>query len=135
MATYTASAAQPGVQPKGLSVGLAGTSVVYDHTTISLSINTNVNLIKVPARSRVLFMQYGFTGTGDAVWQIGDSVSGTRHKSAGTLSAGMGMVVASTFGYQAYVYSADDVIVARASLSSATTLGGEFHAVVILGMD
>ena len=135
MATFTASAAQPAVQPKALNVGLSGVSVVYDNTTVSLSIGTVIELVKVPARSRVLFMQYGFTGVGDATWQIGDSVSGTRHKSSGTLSAGMGMVVASTFGYQSYVYSADDKVIARASLSSATTLGGEFHLALILGMD
>lgn len=133
MPTYTASAAQPGVVPKSLRVGLSGLAVRYDNTTVSLSINTNLNLMKVAAGSRVLFMQYGFSGTGDGTWQIGDTIDGTRYKSVGTLSAGMGMVMASTF--HAYVYSADDTIVARASLSSATTLGGEFHLRVAFAMD
>lgn len=133
MATYTASAAQPAVQPKSLRVGLSGLAVRYDATTVSLSIGTVLNLMKVAANSRVLFMQYGFTGAGDATWQIGDGVDGTRYKSVGTLSAGLGMVMASTF--HAYVYSADDTIIARASLSSATTLGGEFHLRVAFAMD
>lgn len=133
MATYTASAAQPGVQAKALRVGLSGEAVMYDTTTVSLSIGTVLNLMKVAANSRVLFMQYGFTGTGDATWQIGDSINGTRYKSVGTLSAGMGMVMSSTF--HAYQYSLDDTIIARASLSSATTLGGEFHLRVAFAMD
>lgn len=133
MPTFTASAAQPGIQPKGLRVGLAGQAVVYDNTTVSLSIGTVMNLLKIPANARVLFMSYGFTGAGDATWQIGDAINGTRYKSVGTLSAGLGMVMANTFSE--YIYSADDTIIARASLSSATTLGGEFHLRVIFGLD
>lgn len=135
MANFTASQGQATVQPKSLRVGLVGNSVVYDHTTVSLSINTNITMMRVAKGTRCLFMQYGFTGTGDATWQIGDGVSGTRYKSVGTLSAGQGMVVASTFNYQAYVYSTDDTIIVRASLSSATTLGGEFHLAAIFSMD
>lgn len=135
MANFTASQGHSTVQPKSLRVGLAGTSVVYDHTTVSLSINSNFQMMRVAKGTRCLFMQYGFTGTGDATFQIGDGVSGTRYKSAGTLSAGQGMVVASTFGYQSYVYSADDSIIVRVSLSSATTLGGEVHIAAIFTMD
>lgn len=134
MATYTASAAQPAVQPKSLRVGLSGMSAAYDATLVSLSIGTVFNMVKVPAGARVLFMSYGTSYTGDATIQIGDSVSGTRYKSVGTLSAGQGMIMASTLN-QNYVYSADDTIVIRASLSSATTLGGVFYLNVIYGLD
>ena len=133
MATFTASAAQPGVQPRALSVGLIGQAVMIDQTTVSLSIGTVLNMCKVAKNSRVLFMSYGFTGIGDATWQIGDTINGTRYKSAGTLSAGLGMVMANTFSE--YVYSADDTIIVRASLSSATTLGGEFHLRAIFQMN
>ena len=135
MANFTASAVAAGVSPKSLRVGLIGQAVAYDHTTVSLSINTNISMMKVAANTRVLYMAYGFTGTGDATFQIGDGVSGTRYKSAGTLSAGMGLVMANTFGVGAYVYSVDDTIIVRASLSSATTLGGEVHLRVIFAMD
>jgi hypothetical protein len=135
MANFTASAAADGIQPKALRVGLQGQAVVYDHTTVSLSINTNITMMKVAKNTRVLFMQYGFTGTGDATFQIGDGVNGTRYKSAGTLSAGQGMVMANTFSMGTYVYSADDTIIVRTSLSSATTLGGEFHINAIFAMD
>ena len=135
MANFTASAGHNTSPAKGLRVGLQGQSVKYDHTTVSLSINTNIIMARVAAGTRVLYMQYGFTGGGDATFQIGDSVNGTRYKSAGTLSAGLGMVVASTFDIGAYVYSVDDTIIVRASLSSATTLGGEFHLRTIYAMD
>ena len=92
-------------------------------------------MMKVAANTRVIYMAYGFTGTGDGTFQIGDSINGTRYKSAGTLSAGMGLVMANTFGIGAYVYSQDDTIIVRTSLASATTLGGEVHLRVIFAMD
>jgi len=134
MATYTASAAQPTAPVKALRVGLSGQAVAYDATGVSLSIGTVFNMVKMPANSRVMFLSYGTTYTGDCTVQIGDSISGTRYKSVGTLSAGQGMVVATTLN-QNYVYSADDTIVVRVSLSSATTLGGTFYLNVIFGMD
>lgn len=134
MATYTASAAQATAPTRGLRVGVTGQSVAFDATGVSLSIGTVFNMVKIPANARVLFLSYGTTYTGDATIQIGDGVSGTRYKSVGTLSAGQGMVVATTLN-QNYVYSADDTIVIRASLSSATTLGGTFYLNVIYGLD
>ncbi len=135
MANFSASAATLGAATKGLRVGLIGQAVKYDNTTVSLSINSNFTMMKVAAGTRILYMAYGFTGTGDGTFQIGDGINGTRYKSAGTLSAGMGLVVANTFDIGAYVYSADDTIVVRTSLSSATTLGGEVHLRVIFAMD
>jgi len=135
MANFSASATTAGIQPKGLRVGLIGQAVKYDHTTVSLSINTNIYMMKVASGTRVLYMAYGFSGTGDSTFQIGDSINGTRYKSAGTLSAGLGLVMANTFDIGAYVYSADDTIIVRCSLSSATTLGGEVHLRVIFAMD
>ena len=134
MATYTASAAQAGAQPKSLRVGLTGVSSQYDATTVSLSIATVFNMIKIPKGATVLFMSYANTNTGDGTVQIGDSVSGTRYKSSLTLSAGQGVVVATTAN-QNYKYSADDTITIRVSLSSATTLGGTFFLNAIWGMD
>ena len=133
MATFTASAAQPDVQPKGLRVGLTGVQSMYDATLVSLSIGSVYNMVKVPAGARVLYMALGFSGTGDATWQVGDTLNGTRYRSVGTLSAGQGMVLCNAFA--PYQYSADDTIVVRASLSSATTLGGAVLLNVIFGMD
>lgn len=134
MPTFTSSAAHSTVPAKSLRVGLSGQSVLYDNTGVSLSIATVFNMVKVPAGARVLFMSYGTTMTGDATFQIGDSVSGTRYKSVGTFSAGLGMVVATTLN-QNYLYSADDTIIVRVSLSSASTLGGSIFLNVIFGMD
>jgi hypothetical protein len=131
---FTASAAQSDAQPKSLRVGLSGVSAFYDNTLVSLSIGTKFNMIKVPTGARVLFMSYGTTYTGDATIQIGDSVSSTRYKSVGTLSAGQGIIMASTLN-QNYTYSADDVIFIQVSLSSATTLGGVFMLNAIWGLD
>lgn len=133
MATFTASAAQVDQQPKGLRVGLSGQSVLFDNTLVSLSIGTVWNMVKVAANSRVLYMTLGFSGTGDATFQVGDSLNGTRYRSVGTLSAGQGMVLCNAFA--AYQYSLDDTIVVRASLSSATTLGGSVLLNVIFGLD
>jgi hypothetical protein len=135
MATYTASAAQPGIQPKGLRVGLTGVSAVYDTTGVSLSIGTVFNMVKVPAGARVLFMSYGTSSpAASPTVQIGDSVSGTRYASALTLSAGQGMVMASTLN-QNYTYSTDDTIVMRVSLASGSSAGGLFILNAIWGMD
>src|SRR5689334_12934476 len=113
MATFTASAAQSDAQPKGLRVGLSGFSAQYDTTGVSLSIGTVFNMLKIPAGARVLFMSYGTTSAAASpTIQIGDSVSGTRYASANTLTAGQGMVMASTLN-QNYSYSVDDVIVMR----------------------
>jgi hypothetical protein len=133
MATYTASAAQTGAQPKGLRVGLSGVASQYDATGVSLSIASVFNMVKIPAGARVLFMSYGTTNTGDGTVQIGDSVNGTRYKSALTLSAGLATIVTTTFSN--YKYSADDTIILRVSLSSASTLGGTFFLNCIYGMD
>jgi hypothetical protein len=135
MATFTASAAQSDAQPKSLRVGLSGVSAQYDSTGVSLSIGTVFNMLKIPAGARVLFMSYGTTtGAASPTIQIGDSVNAMRYASANTLSAGQGMVMASTLN-QNYSYSADDVIVMRVSLASGSSLGGVFILNAIWGMD
>ncbi len=135
MATYTASAGHNTSPAKGLRVGLQGQAVSYDSTLASTSVGTSIVMARVAAGTRVLYMQYGFTGTGDSTVQIGDSIDGARYKSVGTLSAGQGMVVATTFGIGNYVYSQDDTIIARISLSSVTTAGGEIRLNVIYAMN
>ncbi len=134
MATYTSSTAETGIQPKSLRSGsLSGLSVAYDATTISLSLGTVFTMIKVPAGARVLFMSYGCNKTGDPVVRIGDSVSATRYKSDGTLSAGLGMIMAKTFN-QNYTYSLDDAIKITISVVSVQTVGGVFYLNTIFGM-
>lgn len=133
MPTFTASAAQPNITPKALRVGLTGMGIAYDTTGVSLSIGSVFNMVKVAAGQRVLYAAVAFTGTGDGTFQVGDQLNGTRYRSVGTLSAGMGLVLCNAIAN--YVYSADDVIVVRASLSSATTLGGQVVLNVIFGMD
>lgn len=134
MATYTANAAQSTVQPKALRVGLTFVRSIYSTVEASLSINTNVNMVKVPAGASVAFMQYGILGAADSTLGVGDSVAAQRYRSMGTYSLGLGMVTANII-QPPYVYSADDVIVMRVSLSSATTLAGAFYMNVIFSMD
>ena len=133
MATYTATGAQAAVQPKGLRVGLVAVRSVYSQD-VSISINTNINMVKVPAGASVVYMSYGILGVTDATLGIGDGVAAQRFRSMATYSAGLGML-SPTIITAPYTYSADDTIVMRVSLVSAATLAGAYYMNVIFSMD
>lgn len=135
MPTFTASAAQSGVQPKGLRVGNVGVKAVFSFDALSSTINTTVNMVKVPANARVMFMQYHSNVAGEYTLEVGDSVSGQRYRSNATTSAGVGAIIPPSLAQTSYQYSADDTIFMRISLASVLTLGGAFYMNVIFSMD
>lgn len=134
MATFTAAAAQPGVQPKALRVGLVNVKSNYSHDGNSNSIGTVFNMIKIPAHSKISYLQFWVNIAGEFTLQAGDSVNGERFRSTSTYSAGTGNVTP-TVQQLAYSYSADDTLILRISLVSVVTLGGGVHANVIFSMD
>lgn len=135
MATYTASAAQAGVQPKGLRVGMVNVKSVFSFDGISSSIATVVNMVKVPAGARVSFMEYFPNVAGEYTLEIGDGVTAQRYRSVATTSAGVGTQRPNTLAMLSYQYSADDTIYMRISLASILTLGGAFYMNVAFSMD
>ena len=134
MATYTAAAAQPGVQPKALRVGLTAVKSNLSFDGESTSIGTVFNMVKIPAHSKIAYLQFWVNISGQYTLQAGDSVNGERFRSTSTYSAGTGNVTP-TVQQIAYSYSADDTLILRLSLVSVTTLGGGVHANVIFTMD
>ena len=135
MATYTASAAglSSGVQPKGLRVGLVHASVTYS-LNISTSIGTVIEMIKVPQNATPVFISFGTTIAGDHTVECGDGNAAGRFRSAATLTAGLGMVIANTV-IPPYTYSLDDTIDLKISLASVTTLGGAYYINVNFSMN
>jgi hypothetical protein len=134
MATYTADAAQTGVQPRGTRVGLVGVKASVSLPSVSTSIGTILNMVKVPANASVMYMTFWMNVSGEFTLQVGDSVNGSRYYSVVTHSSGLGTITP-TIAQIAYKYSADDTIVMRVSLVSVQTLGGAAHMNVIFSMD
>lgn len=135
MATYTASAAQANAQAKTLTVGLTNVKSVFSFDGISSSIGTSVQMVKVPARSRVTFMEYHPNVTGEYTLEVGDNINSQRYRSHATTSAAVGIQRPVSLAMTSYQYSADDVLIMRISLASVLTLGGAFYMNVILTMD
>jgi hypothetical protein len=133
MATITATAAQTGVQPKGLRVGLTAVKSTYS-VAGSISIGTTIQMVKVPAGATPMFVQYGTSQAGQFTMSVGDGIADGRYKSVGTFSAGQGMVT-SNIVQTPYTYSQDDTIDFLISLVSVSTLGGAFYLNVIFSMD
>jgi hypothetical protein len=135
MATVTASAAHAarGVQPKSLRVGLVDVSAVYSIVG-SLSIGTVVQMIKVPAGAKPIYVMVGNTNAGQASLSVGDGLDEDRYKSNQTVSSGMGMVLALPAA-ETYTYSQDDTIDIFVSLVSISTLGGALYLRAIYSMD
>ena len=135
MATYTASAAQTGVQPKSLRVGTVNVKSVYSFDGISSSVSTIVNMVKVAQGARVTFMEFFPNVAGEYTLEIGDNVNGQRYRSNATTSAGVGTQRPLSLAMTSYQYSADDVIIMKISLASVLTLGGAFYMNVGFTMD
>lgn len=134
MATYTADKAQPGIQPAALRVGLKHVRSDFSFDGYSTSIGTVFNMMKIPAHSKIAYMQFWMNISGEYTLQVGDSVNGSRYRSVSTYSAGTGNVTP-TVQQLGYSYSADDTLIFRISLASVLTLGGGVHASVIFSMD
>lgn len=134
MATYTAGPAQPGVQPRSIRVGLVNVKSNFSFDGNSTSIGTVFNMVKIPAHSKIVYLQFWANISGEYTLQAGDSVNGERFRSTSTYSAGTGNVTP-TVQQIAYSYSADDTLILRLSLVSVVTLGGGVHANVIFSMD
>lgn len=130
---FTANAAQTGIQPKGLRVGLVAVKSVYS-VSESLSVGTTILMVKVPAGATPMFVQYGTSQAGQFTMEVGDGNSTTRYKTTGTFSLTMGMVVSSIV-QEPYTYSVDDTIDIKVSLVSVSTLNGAFFLNVIYSMD
>ena len=137
MATYTASAAQPGVQPKGLRVGLV--AVKGNYTTVASGVAGDVvQMVKVPKGATPVYVL--LTGTpidGHIIVKVGDGVSAGRYITTGTLSvAGVNALTINT-EYVPYTYSTDDTIDLTISVFSisATAIGSIYNLVAIFSMD
>ena len=133
MATYTANAAQAGVQPKALRVGLVAVTGFYSFAT-SVSIATTVQMVKVPKGATPVLIQVSNTNTGDSGISVGDGNNNARYRAHGTLSSGQCVVIC-TIPAELYTYSLDDTIDVFVSLASATTLGGAVYLTCIFSMD
>jgi hypothetical protein len=133
MSTRTASAAQGSVIPKGLRVGLVAVTSVYSVAAPSLSIGDVIQMVKIPANSGVVFIQYGSTYV-DCTWTVGDGLDNARYKAIGTLTAAQGMEIGKIVAPR-YIYSQDDTIDIFVSLVSISTLIGGFNVTAIYSMD
>ena len=133
MATVAANAAQAGVQPKGLRVGLVAVTGFYSFPT-SVSVGTTIQMVKVPAGATPVLIQVANTSTGDNTIQVGDGGDVDRYRVEATLSSGQGVVICS-IPAAAYTYSVDDTIDILISRASATTAGGAVYLTAIFSMD
>ena len=133
MATYTASEAQAGIQPKSIRVGLTAVTSFYSFPA-SISATTTIQMIKVPANSTPFMIMVANTNAGDSSVLVGDGNSTGRYRSSGTLSAGQQWVIL-TLPLVPYTYSVDDTIDILISTASATTLGGAVYLQAIFSMD
>lgn len=133
MATYTASEAQAGIQPKSLRVGLVAVTSFYSFPS-SISATTTIQMIKVPAGSTPVLIQVANTNAGDSALLVGDGNSTGRYRAAATLSSGQGYVICNLPAIP-YTYSLDDTIDILISTASATTLGGAVYLTAIFTMD
>lgn len=136
MATYTATEAQAGIQPKGIRFGVTEVTSLYSLNT-SGSVGTTILMIKAPKGATLVGGAIGNSNAGQLTIQVGDSLSAARYYAEATLSAGQGMVGLysnmTPAGY--YTFSADDVIQVVISRVSVSTLGGAVYLRCTFAMD
>ncbi len=145
MATYTAVAAQAAVQPKGLRVGLVAVRSVYSIGAVSLSAGDIFQMVKIPANTTPMFIQYGCSNASDQyLMHVGDGISTQRYRSYATYSVAFGMAVAGLPGQgqvsflatTPYTYSADDTIdIFISTITATSTIGGAFYMNAIFSMN
>ena len=132
--TKTADAAQTGVQPKGLRVGLNAVKAVVSFDGSS-SIGTIGYMVKVPANATVVYMDFQSTVLGQYTLNVGDSVNEARYYSNATTSGAVGVLRPANLAMMEYQYSADDTIQIKMSLVSVVSSGGAFYMNVIFSLD
>lgn len=133
MATFTSSACEAAVSPKGLRVGLVAVTAAWSVVN-SLSIGSTIQMVKVPANATPVFVSVLNTNAGQATLSVGDGLDEDRYRLVATTSAGQGPVTINT-QYVPYTYSTDDTIDIFVSLVSVSTLGGAFYLTAIYSMD
>lgn len=139
MATYTASAAQPGIQPRGLRVGLVARTVIYS-VGASQAAGDVIQMCKVPAGATPVFMLVqGVTVSGSKVFKVGDGITPGRYIAAGSISVGgfTQNFLGNGVNYVPYTYTTDDTIdITLSTLSiSATAASGGYNLTAIFSMD
>jgi len=136
MATFTGSAAQQGVMPKGLRAGLVAVTGFYSFPT-SGSTGMVIQMVKVPANAQLVMAKVANTNAGQLTVQVGDGITPARYYAETTLSSGMGWVVceANVTPGAPYTYSTDDTIDITVSRVSVTTLGGAVYLTAIFSLD
>lgn len=136
MATYTASEAQAGIQPKGLRVGLVAVTSFFSFPA-SGSTGMTIQMVKVPANATPVMGWVSNNNAGQLSVQVGDGMSTARYYADTTLSSAMGAVAfySNTTPAAWYTYSTDDTIDVVISKVSVTTLGGALYLTVIFSMD
>lgn len=139
MATLTASAAQTGVQPRGLRVGLVAKTVNYS-VAASQSAGDVIQMLKVPKGATPVYMLVqGVTVSGSKVFKVGDGINTGRYIAAGSISVGgfTQNFLGNGVNYVPYTYSTDDTIDILLSVLSisATAATGGYTLTVIYSMD
>lgn len=136
MATYTATEAQAGIQPKGLRVGLVAVTSFYSYAASS-SVGMTIQMIKVPQGATPVMGWVSNNNAGQETIQVGDANSTARYYTETTLSSGMGAVAfySNTTPAALYTYSVDDTIDITISRVSVSTLGGAVYLTCIFSMD
>lgn len=136
MATYTATEAQAGIQPKGLRVGLVAVTSEYSLNT-SGSVGTTILMVKVPKGATPVMGWVGNSNAGQLTVQVGDGDDPDRYYAETTLSAAMGEVAlfSNITPTRRYTYSVDDTIDITISRVSVSTLGGAVYLTTIFSMD
>jgi hypothetical protein len=136
MATFTASEAQDGIQPKALRVGLVAVTSFHSLTS-SGSVGTTVLMIKVPKGATLVSGTVANTNAGQLTVQVGDGIDPDRYYTETTLSAGMAEVAlfSNTTATRRYTYSEEDTVDIVISRVSISTLGGAVYLTCIFSMD
>lgn len=111
MATLTGLNTSAGVQPKGLRVGLVGITAVFSPNG-SLSTGDVIQMFKVPANSRVIFLETECQVSGVGSFRVGDGVSTNRYinDTACSVSIGTTRMGGGAFNVVPYTYSTDDTV-------------------------
>jgi hypothetical protein len=133
MATFTSSACEAAISPKGLRVGLVAVTAAYSVAN-SLSLGSTIQMVKVPANATPVYVSVLNTNAGQATLSVGDGLNNARYRLVATTSASQGVLPINT-QYIPYTYSTDDTLDIYVSLVSVSTVGGAFYMTAIFSMD
>lgn len=133
MATYTSSACEVAVQPRGSRVGLFAKTATWSILN-SGSIGTTVQMVKIPQGATPLYVTVLNTSAGQMTLSVGDGLDEDRYRLVATTSAAQGTLPINA-QYLPYTYSTDDTIDVFISLVSVSTLNGAITVSAIYGMD